>query len=79
MIAYISSPGIISASFELSNIELLTSLTTVVVCGSGVLRKIIEKIKIESKKLARGPANIINALCYFGFESKVFCICSLVS
>jgi regulator of sigma E protease len=72
-------PGDEIYAINSTNIELLTSLTTVVVCGSGVLRKIIEKIKIESKKLARGPANIINALCHFGFESKVFCICSLVS
>ena len=41
-----------------------------------MFKKIIEKIKIERRKLARGPANIMEALCHLGFESKVFFICS---
>ena len=38
-----------------------------------------EKIKIDNKKFARGPANIISALCHLGLESKVFLICSSVN
>ena len=36
-------------------------------------------IKIDKRKLANGPANIIEALCHFGFESNVFFNCSSVS
>ena len=35
------------------------------------------KINIESKKFAKGPANIIDALCHLGLESKVFFNCSV--
>ena len=44
-----------------------------------VLMKIVVNINIDNKKFASGPANIINALCHFGLESKVFFICSSVS
>jgi hypothetical protein len=43
------------------------------------IKNIKENIKIDKRKFARGPANIIKALCHFGFESKVFLICSDVS
>ena len=38
--------------------------------------KIAVKINIDNKKFANGPANIIEALCHFGLESKVFFNCS---
>ena len=50
--------------------------TTGTVCGSIVFKKIVVKINIESRKFANGPANIIDALCHLGFESKVFFNCS---
>ena len=35
-------------------------------------------MNIDNRKFARGPANIIDALCHLGFESKVFFSCSSV-
>ena len=35
-------------------------------------------MNIDNKKFAKGPANIIDALCHFGFESNVFLSCSWV-
>ena len=46
--------------------------------GSGVIKKIKEKIKIDNKTFASGPANKIRALSQLDLESKVFLICSSV-
>ena len=40
--------------------------------------KITENIPIASKKFAKGPASITNALCHLGLLSKVFSFCFAV-
>ena len=78
-IEYIWSPLTINSEVELNDIEESIPLMTAVVWGSGVFKKIRENIKIDRRKFAKGPANIIKALCHLGFESKVFLIWSDVN
>ena len=57
----------------------MAEFTTGTIWGSAVFKKIAVNIKIDKRKLANGPANIIEALCHFGFESNVFFNCSSLS